>query len=97
MRRLIVTIVMLVLGFILGEINIIVTLALGLLGFIFYPHIVSYILAVVFSLVFTTLLVLLEVLAGYYWPFTYSLWNGLVWGFNSSAIISIILHAMKKI
>jgi hypothetical protein len=100
-RGLIVTIVMTVLGFVAvyletgymsgASILIVISIIVGLFGFMFYPHKISYILTAVFGVIGT-----------FIWsPAVYSiytgLWFGLGSGFILTAIISRILHAIKKI
>jgi hypothetical protein len=95
-RGLVVTIVMVVLGWVLSSYSgpstiIVISIIVGLFGFMFYPHRTSYILAAVFGVIGTI----------FWFPLLYSsslsLWFGLGSGVILSAIVSRILHAMKKI
>jgi len=97
-RGFIVALVMAVLGFVLIQgsgasiLIIVISIVIGVFGFMFYPHKTSYILTAVFGVIGT--IILLPALGGL---FSESLWLGLGLGFIPTAIISRILHAIKKI
>ena len=70
---------------------IIISIVLGLFGLLFYPHRVFYVLIGIFG-----------AMGSYLWlltapPWPLALWLGFGSGFILSAIISRILHAIKKI